>query len=630
MEMYSILTERQIYSRTSLQSTPNSQSYNFGARISRSNRKVEAATVNKESRSPIPEPINSGTKLNSVTGRQSYGFGARLDKASPAKVAASIDNTYKNQIEEKVSVSTTVEQLRVKNPESVLIESEVISYDRNSIIDVQTSDSQIDNNASNNNDIIDINDIKSFEIEIMDAEPVPIESEIVEPTIVIEVQKLSTEEVLKNKIEEEKSRRDKRKAEVTVLQNQLIKSMARKIEIESVIQSEMEDLRVNILEEIENEKKGLQQLEVLSFSFNEGLISKQDILAQESIVLEQMIEVRQKINETIILNQLDAAIAKKSELIDIERGVCVKVNECCDNIRAEIADAKEKLSSLINTLESLPSSDDKLALRSYSWVEVESLQAKLLDSLQTTLVRDEKVKAYVELFDTVLKQRGLILGTNNPTSSSTINSDSAPRQAMTTKELAEILKRQSSDEFTATSTEAIKKTGSSLFDATTSLFGVSAQVLTSEETAENKQKAANAVSRFSKVGEKFSSAVTIAQNIWKSEVTSKENEITNTNEYLNIAANGLQSVFKNVDIKNELSEGSKELLTSTSELVSVANNVAKTIGDQLKTSDKWNNAVANIADSFSMLFTIFQVGVKRASGEVRLERTLPYKSDDKK
>ena len=50
--------------------------------------------------------------------------------------------------------------------------------------------------------------------------------------------------------------------------------------------------------------------------------SKSTLADTEDVTLQQMRDVREKVSEPAILKQLDEAIQKKQELIEIERAVC--------------------------------------------------------------------------------------------------------------------------------------------------------------------------------------------------------------------------------------------------------------------------------------------------------------------
>lgn len=135
-----------------------------------------------------------------------------------------------------------------------------------------------------------------------------------EPNVLSEV-------MLKAKILEERRQRQQRAQELSQLQLQLAQSMARKVAVENTIVDEIQNLRDRLAIELNSEKSRLSELEALYASFRDVLLTKRALLSSEETVLQQMREVRNKIQEAAIVLTLDAAIEKKASLIAIEESI---------------------------------------------------------------------------------------------------------------------------------------------------------------------------------------------------------------------------------------------------------------------------------------------------------------------
>lgn len=203
----------------------------------------------------------------------------------------------------------------------------------------------------------------------------------------ISAPELSAEEKLRLKINEETFTRNERMKGLSLLQKQLSKSVARKQEVEQMLISEVDTLRNVIEGEIEGEIVRLGQLESLYTSFRDLFVSKTVLVDSESKILEQMKAVRDLISEQVVLIQLDSAVLKKDELISIEKTICTDIKNCLDEVNTEISETKGKIAYLQTVLTSLPSSTDEsgYAARSYSWEEIESLEQKIIQSVEVLL-----------------------------------------------------------------------------------------------------------------------------------------------------------------------------------------------------------------------------------------------------
>jgi vacuolar-type H+-ATPase subunit I/STV1 len=297
------------------------------------------------------------------TGKKNYGFSARIRK--PVQVIAEVHELTASK-SEVVTIAT------VSSPAAAEIRHEEIVQPINVKIDVVS----------------------------------------VEPVIETPVAAVVTEETLKMKILEETSSREQRLKNLSSLQSKISQSIARKSEVELAIVQEIESLRDSFTKEINIETNRLKQLEKLYQTFIETLIYKKTLLQSECNVLQQMKDVKEKILEKSILEQLENAVVKKDSLIKIEQDICKDINDCSNEINSEIDATRNKLVSLQNAMNALPPSGNASAYRSYSWLEVERLQKGLVSYLEGSMTREGKIRDFVTAFDSLTKRRGLVLGVN--------------------------------------------------------------------------------------------------------------------------------------------------------------------------------------------------------------------------
>lgn len=348
----------------------------------------------------------------------------------------------------------------------------------------------------------------------------------------------------------------------------------------------------------------------------------------------------------IFIIWLDEAIEKKQSLILIERNICDDIRICGENINTEITETKVKLTSLTKTYDSLPPVEDINAARSYSWNEVEDLQTKILGSIKNSMEVDNKIRIFTNTFSTVMQRRGLVLGENTELLAeiaavvasskatatiaiesqedieSTFTKSSEKEPSISKYQLEEILKSQSDSEFSATATEALKRTASSIASATLSIFDISKRYFKSTEAEDAKQSFLLATSAMSDISKSVSEAFNAARSVWSSEVTANLESVTTTDEYVAKLYNGIQEIIKNEELKVAVTNVSKNTQTSAKQIGIATNKVTSTISTELNQSDKWNLALKELSNNISVLFTVLTIGTKRFLGE-RLDRQLP-------
>ena len=269
-------------------------------------------------------------------------------------------------------------------PEPEVKSTAVIGYSTNLIDSITTDDEVLIGKI----EIAVETEVLIPEAVLQQDDPITTFSNDVTEAIEVEIStpELSAEEKLRLKINKETVTRNERMKGLSLLQKQLSKSVARKQEVEQMLIKEVVTLRNVIDGEIEGEAVRLGELESLYTSFRDLFVSKTVLLDSEVKILEQMKAVRDMVNEQVVLVQLDSAILKKDELISIEKTICTDIKTCLDEVNAEISETKSKIVDLQSVLLSLPSSTDEAgyAARSYSWEEIESLEQKLIQSVEVS------------------------------------------------------------------------------------------------------------------------------------------------------------------------------------------------------------------------------------------------------
>jgi hypothetical protein len=159
--------------------------------------------------------------------------------------------------------------------------------------------------------------------------------------------------------------------------------------MESAMGSELAGLRALVEGEEAGASRREGELRALEQDLRASLAEKRALLASEERVLLQMDEVRALVQEQVVRTQLDAAIAKKQQLVQIEREVVADIQGLCVQIEGEVGDILDKLDSLSAVRASLSSSS--------SWVDIEALQVKVAGSIQVPLML-EPFNLFLNLF----------------------------------------------------------------------------------------------------------------------------------------------------------------------------------------------------------------------------------------
>ena len=215
-----------------------------------------------------------------------------------------------------------------------------------------------------------------------------------------------------------------------------------------------------ILEEIEKETLRASQLEALLDAFQSAVTEKEQLIALEFNVLQQMQDVSLKVTDESILSELDIAIQEKSRQINAERQICVEITEVAAMLASEIAVSGTKMADLRRSMDS-SSSDD--AMKS------------MVDWSRS---RDERVLLLINQFNDITRKKGLNPGDASvpenlagyiDSADTGISMSSAGGAGSTTTTIAAIqesLKAKTNSEIAALAGSAVGATGTALVAVT--------------------------------------------------------------------------------------------------------------------------------------------------------------------
>ena len=458
--------------------------------------------------------------------------------------------------------------------------------------------------------------------------------------------KISLEAQLKQQILEESISREKRKTELNSLESQLASSLKKQMEVEAMISKELNALRPRIIEEMARESARLSSLEGLAKSFKDGLQVKIEAAASEEIILGQMTEVRQRIKEQIIIDQLEVAIKKKIDLLSIERGICRDIATCIDNLENEIGDSKSKVASLQNVFAKMPTGADVNSNRQYTWADISSLQSELASSLDSAVRRDEKVKVFIKTFDDAMRRRGLALGEQFssevetapksppfPSFSSFNSKVTAPAKKIATvaskavdvptiAQLSDVLKDKSYEDLGKTSTRALTKVGESFVQASLGFVDASSVFMKTTEAEEARISLTLAGESTGSLFDKLRLALDTIGKEWESAVNENPINDGSVDEYVARLMKGYAAITRSKALKETLSEAGQSAKRIVSEASTAASITSSSLGDKLSADNKFSAAAKAFSENFSLLLSVGLVVTKRAYND-NISRQLP-------
>jgi hypothetical protein len=473
-----------------------------------------------------------------------------------------------------------------------------------------------------------------------ESEPVVVKAEPVmaEPVVEAEVEAvpekpLSIEDELRREVAQEFETRERRLGELSQLQSELSQSMRKKDEVEQVIRRELTALWPRLQDEFYKETARVDQLVGSATKFQEALDTKSAVAETEDITLGQMRDVRNKVSEPAILSQLDDAISKKTELIRIEKAVCIEIKECIVALNAQISDTRDKLSSLNTAIMNLPASEDTVAARSYTWDDVASLQEVLYKSMDESKARDQVVSSFIFKFEDAMRQKGLVLGENTDlppavSAATGVRSSQIPKKLVdnnkatparkkievaTPAQMAELMKKKSNEELSQTATGALKRTLAALTKLTAGIFEAGKRFSASDDAKVTGQMASSSVDSLTKTGETLQQALKLTADTWEEALQGESAGVLE----------GGKAVLDSRDVRNAIKGVGEGAAKSATSAVDALKLVAGGVGMELQT-DRVAMATAELQEALTELAAIVAVGTTRVAGAIQDQsRQLP-------
>lgn len=417
--------------------------------------------------------------------------------------------------------------------------------------------------------------------------------------VVNEVNPLSNEEQMRLKVQEEYISRGKRSQELVQLQSALSKSMEKKREMELAIIVEVKSLVSRIQEEAAKEAERVEKLSATVVSIQGVLAANTASVEKETATLVMMKDVRGKIAEDTVANSMDTAIAKKNELIEIEKRICIDIASCVTNLEAEIVDTNSKIASMKALVAKMPLSQDSTEALSYTWNDVELLQNQLSASVATASTRDDKVREFMLVFDRASAQKQAVLGESER---------QLPGQPVLSRQTAAVRKMdysivKSNDELTRLTTKALQTAIASSLIMSLSLLEASFKFAKSSDGKESQEAVVVSLSAASEVAKNAGLALKATQEAWESGYSAMmpDEEIPTIPDYASAITKGVQSVLNSEKVKRAFSGISLGAKTSTAETAKASGLFVRRVSEELTVSSRWGPAVNDFKESLEIL-----------------------------
>ena len=162
----------------------------------------------------------------------------------------------------------------------------------------------------------------------------------VSDTIELDEGKLLEEIILEN-VENQIAVKSDRQTSLRSLQQQLSKSISRRGEVEQVILREISTLREKSTEIRESELTCLSEYSLILSALKKASHAKAAVVKENQELLSQLSDVRQKIKEKIIYDQITVSINQKSELIEIDTRIIDELNYLISEVEETIDSVEE-------------------------------------------------------------------------------------------------------------------------------------------------------------------------------------------------------------------------------------------------------------------------------------------------
>ena len=512
--------------------------------------------------------------------------------------------------------STPIPEIKIPSESIIATETEVVVEE--SV--VSTSDDDGSSNSSvemNEEDRPTIASIKE------DAKPVETEPKEDEVSAVAQVKEetepeqepepIPLEEQLRKEVALEATAIEERARQSTLLQTQIQRSVSRRKEVEEIIIRELSVLRDRIQSEKDEESDRYNKLQSLSVNFNNVISDKEELIKRETGLLQEMNDLGTRINEKIILNQLNEAIDKKQNLISIESDILLDLQIGVKQVIEEIELTQSKLDRLQDLLNTLPSVDDRDAVRQYGWLDVEALEKELLSNSEERQERGAKVQLLLEKFEEVIMRRGAVLGEiprfvnefktqkinqgDGSSASSTESKSKAPprvsKNIPSVQETRLVLRDQSNDELRRVALDAVRNTGKSVVKILIGLSETATTFIKSEEAAESKKAIELAANAASEAAEAFSLTIDSIKDTW-------DDSVGDAADFESLFK-GLQSVFKSNQVRDNLSSVGNQLKKSGQEVTTAAKVSSAKVSDEIQSNNGLGDALDDAKEGASLL-----------------------------
>eukprot|EP00596_Hydrurales_sp_CCMP1899_P005741 CAMPEP_0119051246 /NCGR_PEP_ID=MMETSP1177-20130426/72924_1 /TAXON_ID=2985 /ORGANISM="Ochromonas sp, Strain CCMP1899" /LENGTH=425 /DNA_ID=CAMNT_0007030381 /DNA_START=177 /DNA_END=1451 /DNA_ORIENTATION=- len=329
-------------------------------------------------------------------------------------------------------------------------------------------------------------------------------------------------------------------------------------------------IKDRLLEEITKEDLRTTQLESLLEAFQSAVSEKEQLITLESSILEQMNDIRSKISDVKILQELDTTTLLKIQFIKNEQEIYTDISDVTKKLSKEVHETREKIINLQQFI-----NEDK-----------KEFQVELKASIESSRTRDEKVLALINIFDAATSKGNLdpVPGGMEGSEQGGESMDIQLETSDMNKLAIDIEKRQlqalSNPDLAASAGKIVGDTAGALVAVTSSLITAGADFVGSSEARDSSESIRLA----------SKSIVVMGSNI-------KEAWIAATIAYNNDDGNNLTGYKKLIDGINQVlsSEGVKGAIDllgenagkSISEAAKAAELASNQLGSNLKNSKKW-------------------------------------------
>lgn len=174
----------------------------------------------------------------------------------------------------------------------------------------------------------------------------------------------------------------------------------------------MADLLVSeYKQEVGRQENLVQLVDVL-----EGLIAAKDIdISNEKGITDEMVDVRSKLKDGTIAEELDEMIDQKLRTAAIEQELVNALYDCLDDLQGLLGESRDRATRSKDILEGL--AQDRPEARSpnsYDWTDFVELEAALKQAANNVRETEERVREVSERIDDALVDRAVVLGEDVP------------------------------------------------------------------------------------------------------------------------------------------------------------------------------------------------------------------------